>query len=82
MGIGETTLALQHEINNPLAALLMHASLLAGEAETPGMKEECVVIDMARRIADVVRRLTALKDPRPVPYLGTTAMIDLAADQP
>src|SRR6185369_15992313 len=33
-GIGETSLALQHEINNPLAAMLSHASLLeAGMVE-------------------------------------------------
>ena len=82
-GIGETTLALQHEINNPLAALLMRVQLLAAEAETPSMKEECEAVSgLARRIASVVRRLQALEDPKSVAYLGAARMIDLGAHEP
>jgi two-component system C4-dicarboxylate transport sensor histidine kinase DctB len=78
--IGETTLALQHEINNPLAALLVHAQLLVIEAATPELKKDLdLVVELTRRIADVVRRLSELKAPRSVQYLGGSSMIDLAA---
>src|SRR5213595_244266 len=39
-GIGETAIALQHEINNPLAALLGHAELLLMEFNDRGEKNE------------------------------------------
>jgi DNA-binding response OmpR family regulator len=81
-GIGETTLALQHEINNPLAALLVHAQLLVSEATTPALKKDLdLVVELTRRIADVVRRLSELKVPRSVQYLGASSMIDLAASE-
>jgi DNA-binding response OmpR family regulator len=81
-GIGETTLALQHEINNPLAALLVHAQILVTEAATPALKADLdLVVELTRRIADVVRRLSELKAPRSVQYLGASSMIDLAASK-
>lgn len=81
-GIGETTLALHHEINNPLAALLTHASLiehgLLGEKEA---KESMVTIgEQARRIAEVVKRLSAIERERraaSIEYLNQTRMLDL-----
>jgi DNA-binding response OmpR family regulator len=81
-GIGETTLALQHEINNPLAALLVHAQILVTEAATPALKADLdLVVELTRRIADVVRSLSELKAPRSVQYLGASSMIDLAASK-
>ena len=82
-GIGETTIALQHEINNPLAALLTHSQLLVSEAATPELKKDLdVIVKLTRRIADVVRRLSELKAPRSVPYGGGAAMIDLSVPKP
>jgi DNA-binding response OmpR family regulator len=81
-GIGETTLALQHEINNPLAALLVHAQLLVSETDTPALKKDLdLVVELTRRIADVVRRLSELKAPRSVQYLGGSSMIDLSTSK-
>jgi DNA-binding response OmpR family regulator len=80
-GVGEVSLALQHEINNPLAALLTNSALLAGGIlpadETAATLK--VIDDQARRIADVLRRLNALTDPRSVEYAHGQRMVDLAA---
>ena len=79
-GIGHTALALQHEINNPLTALLTHAQLLAIDPEsTPGVRDQVgTVIEQARRIADVVRRLKELREPQTVTYLGKERMLNLS----
>ncbi|MDB4900393.1 MAG: response regulator receiver sensor signal transduction histidine kinase [Gemmatimonadetes bacterium] len=79
-GIGETTIALEHEINNPLSALLGHAELLLMEKELPpGWEEQLRIIqEQATRIADVVRRLGKLKNPQSVEYLAGARMLDLS----
>lgn len=81
-GIGETTLALHHEINNPLAALLTHTSLIengiVGASE--GRESIAVIAEQARRIADVVKRLSAIERERraaSIEYLNETRMLDL-----
>ena len=79
-GIGQTSLALQHEINNPLAALLSHASLIEqGMVDEGPEKEEALatIVAMARRIGDVVKRLRQLDNPTSVEYLGSQRMIDI-----
>ncbi len=81
-GIGETTLTLHHEINNPLAALLTTTSLIEsgiiGESE---VKDSIAVIgEQARRIADVVKRLGEIERERralSVEYLNEARMLDL-----
>jgi CheY-like chemotaxis protein len=79
-GIGQMALAVQHEINNPLAALLGSAALLSdGQVpieDAPPIVE--TIVNQARRIGDVVRQLAALDDPRTVDYLKGRPMIDLA----
>jgi DNA-binding response OmpR family regulator len=78
-GVGETTLALEHEINNPLSALLGHAELLLMDEVAEEQLEHLTVIrEQAGRIADVVRRLARLKNPRSVEYLSGAKMIDLS----
>lgn len=81
-GIGETTLALHHEINNPLAALLTHTSLIeSGILGATEARESIAVIgEQARRIADVVKRLSAIERERraaSIEYLNETRMLDL-----
>lgn len=78
-GIGEVSLALQHEINNPLAALLTNSSLISsGMLDEAEVRESLETIDVqARRIADVVRRLSALETPRSVEYIQGQRMVDL-----
>lgn len=78
-GIGEATLALQHEINNPLAGLLATAELMKLEAEERGqpLEELKIIIEQGRRIAALVKRIGELRDPKTVPYVGDAKMIDL-----
>ena len=79
-GIGETTVALQHEINNPLAALLGHAGLIEQGLIEPGEEQEllAVIVEQAHRIARVVKRLSALRDPQSVEYVEGAWMLDLS----
>jgi DNA-binding response OmpR family regulator len=80
VGIGETTIALEHEINNPLSALLGHAELLLMDHDlTVDQREQLQIVrEQAARIADVVRRLAKLKNPQSVEYLSGARMIDLS----
>jgi DNA-binding response OmpR family regulator len=79
-GIVEATVALQHEINNPLTSLLATAELMQIDAEEKGASTEDIdiVLEQARRISELVKRLEALRDPKTVPYGGTAKMIDLS----
>jgi DNA-binding response OmpR family regulator len=78
-GVGETTLAVQHEINTPLTTLLAeleHARESSDPAEREGALSEAS--EQARRIAEVLRRLEVLADPRSIVPEGGLGMIDLA----
>jgi len=79
-GIGETTIALEHEINNPLSALLGHTELLLmDEGLSADQREQLQIVrEQATRIADVVRRLARLKNPQSVEYLAGARMLDLS----
>ena len=81
-GIGETSLALQHEINNPLAAMLSHASLLESGMVEDSEKAEALatIIQQAKRIGDVVKRLRQIEQPRSVEYLGNARMLDISPE--
>jgi len=84
-GIGETTLTIQHEINNPLAALLANVSLIrSGILDDREVSASMATIEeQARRIAEVVRRLREIERERnamSVEYLGEARMIDLHGD--
>jgi DNA-binding response OmpR family regulator len=79
-GVGELAIALQHEINNPLASIISHASLLtASTALAPDDASTVnILLTEARRIATVVKKLTAIHEPRSVEYAGKMRMVDLS----
>jgi len=79
-GIGETTIALEHEINNPLSAMLGHAELLLMDRSLTTEQRQPLerLRDDAARIADIVRRLGRLKNPRSVESRSGARMIDLS----
>ena len=83
-GIGEATVGLQHEINNPLTGLLGTAELMLLDMEEKGggqpTDEIRTIIEQARRISDLVKRLGELRDPQSVHYAGGKRMIDLAGE--
>jgi DNA-binding response OmpR family regulator len=78
-GIGEATIAIQHEINNPLAGLLATAELMKFEAERKGqpLGDLNVIIEEAKRIGALVRRMGDLRDAKSVEYTAGSRMIDL-----
>jgi DNA-binding response OmpR family regulator len=81
-GIGEATVGLQHEINNPLTGLLGTAELMLLDMQEAGQKTDDIrtIIDQARRISALVRRLGELRDPKSVHYAGGKRMIDLGGE--
>jgi DNA-binding response OmpR family regulator len=83
-GVGEVALALQHEINNPLTALLSTTYLAAnGMIPSDQMPESFRTIEVqAKRIAEVLKRLQALKEEKSVEYSHGQRMVDLSGEQP
>ena len=79
-GIGETTIALEHEINNPLSALLGHAELMVmeGGLTADQLEQLGIIQEQAARIAQVVKRLARLKNPQSVEYMAGSLMLDLS----
>jgi len=76
--IGQISLAIKHEINNPMTAILGNAEWLLEEEEDlsgEGRQALKLVYDMALRVRDIVARLETVEDVRR-PYLGQE-MIDL-----
>ena len=79
--VGEMTVALHHELNNPLMAALTEAALLLDEPGlSPAAREGIVRIRTAlERIKDVVKRAGAADGARSTDYLaGSLKMADLA----
>jgi DNA-binding response OmpR family regulator len=81
-GIGETSLALQHEINNPLTAILGSATLLEAGGHSLEDEQDFIrtIVEQAQRIGNVVKRLASLRNPRSVAYVRGTRMLDLSGD--
>lgn len=82
-GVGETVLTLEHELNNPLAALLGNLELAADPQSTPDELREFIGISLeqARRLTKVVRQLSALsRRPTTVERIPGMAMLDVTGD--
>ncbi len=79
-GIGQTALAIQHEINNPLAALLSNTQLMLMDEALPGDVRMLAddMLAQARRVASVVKRLSQLEAPKTVEYVDGATMLDLS----
>lgn len=80
-GIGETALGVRHEINNPLASLMLNLEMLKEGGHEDGKELLNEIEVAAKRIAAVVRRLEGLKTPQRIPAIGGEAMVDLSGDK-
>jgi DNA-binding response OmpR family regulator len=80
-GIGHTTLTLQHEINNPLTVVLAESDQLANDPTLSAAHRERMtsVAAHARRIANVVKQISSMEDPRTVEYIAGMRMLDLSS---
>ncbi|MBI2797377.1 MAG: response regulator [Gemmatimonadetes bacterium] len=81
-GIGETAIALQHEINNPLAALMSTVGLIDQGLYKPEEMPEALgtISEQAKRIAGVLKRLSQITNPRSVEYAFGERMLDLSPE--
>lgn len=82
-GIGETAVALQHEINNPLAAVMGNVQLLE-RGMVPADEMQSVmhdIVSQSKRITDVLGRLRELTQARSVDYAEGIKMLDLTKHQ-
>jgi signal transduction histidine kinase len=62
--LGEAARSAQHDLNNPLTALLAEVQLLELEALAPEQRAATRrIVELARRVAAVARRLTATPGP-------------------
>jgi signal transduction histidine kinase len=78
--IGEMTVTLHHEINNPLMAALAEVELLLGQPKaTPDQQREGLgeVFLALKRIRDIVQRIGKLREARSKDYLRGVQMLDL-----
>ena len=78
-GIGETALAMQHELNTPLTTIMSEISHGLHASSPEAQRAALVIADgQARRIADIVRRLGALERPQSVEPVPGFRMLDLS----
>ena len=79
--IGEMTVTLHHEINNPLMAASAEVELLLarGDGLSDDQKAALGEIRVALdRIRDIVRKIGNLREAKTTPYSGELKMIDLS----
>ncbi len=80
--VGEVAVAIRHEVNNALAAIVGEAGLLrqSGSLNASDRSSADTILDMANRITADLRKLTNLADAPSAPYAGGEArMLDLRA---
>jgi DNA-binding response OmpR family regulator len=78
--IGEMTVTLHHEINNPLMAAFAEVDLLLADLQgDEGQRRQGLesIRHALRRIRDIVQRIGQLREARSTEYLGGVRMLDL-----
>jgi DNA-binding response OmpR family regulator len=80
--IGEMTVTLHHEINNPLMSAFADVQLLLADPECSADTRRDTLRSVEgslKRIRDIVRQIGDLRDVRTKQYVGGVEMIDLGA---
>ena len=83
--IGEMTVTLHHEINNPLMAASAEVDLLLSRRDALNAEQLAGLTDVRAaldRIRDIVKRSGTLREARTTDYLRDLRMIDLSEDRP
>jgi DNA-binding response OmpR family regulator len=83
--IGEMTVALHHNINNPLMSASADLELLLDDPDMAVSQRQQTLREIQaalRRIRDIVRQIGDLRDVRTKPYLPGIRMVDLAGAAP
>jgi signal transduction histidine kinase len=77
--IGEVSLAIHHEINNPLTSVMGFAEMLQQRTDLPpGVREQLIPIyEGAVRMRDIIKRIERVQD-RTTDRLGGAKMTDLS----
>jgi response regulator RpfG family c-di-GMP phosphodiesterase len=78
--LGQTVVALNHEINNPLMGLLCSLEMLGLEPELPPSIKTRLegITEMTLRIQNVIRKLSGLQEVRTRDYVPGVSMLDLS----
>jgi len=82
-GILDTAVTVNHEVNNPLQAILSSVQLLLmnrKDIDEELKKKLKTIEEAAMKISNVTQRLTKITSPHSVKYLDGTTMVDLLAD--
>jgi len=78
--IGEMTVTLHHEINNPLMAAMAEVELLLSQPDTTAAQQHQSLAEVRlalQRIRDIVQRIGKLREARSKDYLRGVQMLDL-----
>lgn len=80
-GIGETAVAVSHEMNNALTILMMNAELLHSSDTKPEEIQPLAaeVLSAAMRIRATVEGLGRMADPKSIDYVGEKKMLDFSS---
>ncbi len=82
--VGEMMITLNHEINNPLAAILGNTELLLMEAkELPERSQRKLdtIYRESMRIRDILKRINNLREIQSTRYLNDMSMIDISPER-
>jgi CheY-like chemotaxis protein len=81
--VGEMTVTLHHEINNPLMAAFADVELLADPELSEPLRRQTVegLREALRRIRDIVRQIGDLRELRSKTYVTGVQMVDLEQDE-
>lgn len=73
---------MQHELNNPLAALLATLELATDERATPQEQLEALpqALRQTRRMVDIMRRISQLRQHRSIDYVAGVKMLDMSEE--
>lgn len=78
-GASDTIVALQHEINNPLAALLTTLELASEPGAPPAEQAQTIdtALQLTRRVVGVMRKVSELRQHRRTEYVPGVPMLDV-----